>query len=156
MAEISLARDKKEEYMRLSILALLLIVFPGASLCQTASQTEPERAVRIILQQLAQGGYDGPAVGPVNRLGDAASVALTQIFGGQKPSSKEIENILMVIRMAFAAPQIVEVELDRQPRSTLFVLQYLEFLPVDAKLKGKIRETRRFVIEQAKKASKSQ
>ncbi len=114
--------------------------------------SDAERSVRLVLKQLSQ-GYDwGAAEKPINRLGDAASVALTKILEDQKPDEVQVRAILRVIQMAFAAPLIVPIEADRQPKTTLLVLQYLQFLTTNPELMKRIREMQLYVLEQAAKA----
>lgn len=147
--------------MRPSMLAFFLILSSTPGMSQTVDRPktlnadDPEQAVQLALNQLS-GGTLTKVHAILARHGDACAVALTKIVAGQKPSAKETENMIVVIRMAFGRPVIVEFEPDRQPRTTLFVLQYFEAVTTDAKLKRKIAETRQYVVEQAKKASKSQ
>ncbi len=51
--------------------------------------------------------------------------------------------------MAFAAPLIVPIEADRQPKITLFVLHYLQLLTTDLKLTKQIGEMQTYVLQQA-------
>jgi hypothetical protein len=119
--------------------------------CQ--SQDPAEISVGTLLKELSNGYYEGFAVGPVNWLGDAASVALTKILADHKPSPKNIENMLVVLREAFGRPSIVVIESDRQPRTALFILQYFDSITMSVGLKKKITDAKRFVVEQAKIAS---
>jgi hypothetical protein len=137
--------------MRLLRLTLLFMAFSGISFCQVPDQ--PEISVAALLKQLSSRYFTGFAEKRVNRLGDAAAVALTRIVADGKPSPRDIENMLVVLREAFGRPSIVVIESDRQPRTALFVLQYFDSLTVDAELKKKITDAKRYVIEQSQTAS---
>jgi hypothetical protein len=133
--------------MRLLRLILLFMVFSGVSFCQVPDQTE--NSVATLLKQLSSGYVTGFAEKPVNRLGDAAAVALTRIVADSKPSPKDVENMLVVLREAFGRPSIVVIESDRQPRTALFVLRYFDSLTVDAELKRKITDAQSYIVEQS-------
>jgi len=134
--------------MRTSLLVLLLIVHPNISLGQAPDQIDAEHAVRTLMGELSQGFITGFAEKPVSRLGDAASVALTKVLADKLPTAKDIENILLVVRLAFARPSNVVNAPDRQPKTTLVLLQYLEAQPVDARLKARIVDMGRFIVEE--------
>jgi hypothetical protein len=86
-------------------------------------------------------------------MGDAAAVAITKVVSDKDLSPEDIEIILLVVRMSFAAPRIVEIRPDRQPRTTLFLLKYLDGLGIPPDLKRKIAETKRFVEQSAKSSA---
>ncbi len=136
--------------MRPLLVALLLLSGTGGGLSQPIEQADSETAVRTLLGQLARGGYEGQAEKLVNRLGDQASVALTKIVSGDKLGTQQIDEALMVVRMAFSAPWIVQNEADRQPRTTLFVLRELELSTSDLALKNRISDVRNYVLQQAR------
>jgi hypothetical protein len=137
--------------MRLLRLILLFMAFSGVSFRQVPDQTE--NSVAALLKQLSSGYVTGFAEKPVNRLGDVAAVALTRIVADSKLSPKDVENMLVVLREAFGRPSIVVIESDRQPRTALFVLQYFDSLTVDAELKRKITDAKRYIVEQSHAAS---
>lgn len=100
-------------------------------------QQDDERTVRLALSDIARGIHSA-TVEKLNRLGDASSVALTKIIASKKLSADDIDHALVVISMSFAAPQAIHEESDRQPRTTLFLLGYLDVLTNDPSLKRKI------------------
>lgn len=85
----------------------------------------------------------------VNRLGDRAAIGLVRHLGVHTPStSQEVEGVLFVIRMAFASPQTISSDADREPKATLVLLAYLNFLPASKDLKTEIEHTRVYVVRQ--------
>jgi hypothetical protein len=61
------------------------------------------------------------------RLGDAVSVALMKILGHGNPiDAATARAVLSMLRSAFASPQLIEIEVDRWPTVTLFLLEHLE------------------------------
>jgi len=132
--------------MRSWFLILFLMVYPNVALAQSSDQAET--SVATLFRQVSSGYITGNAEKPVNRLGDAAAVALTKIFADRTPDAKDVETMLVVFREAFGRPTIVVIEADRQPRTTLFLLKYFDSLTFDTELKIKIAEVRRFVVEQ--------
>ncbi len=82
----------------------------------------------------------------LNRLGDGAAIGLIRHVGAQIPTtSQEVQRMLSVIRMAFAAPEIIASDADREPKATVVLLSYLSFLPVSSSLKEQIKDTRTYV-----------
>src|SRR5581483_10424709 len=82
----------------------------------------------------------------INRLGDRAAIGFVRHLGGQTPSTpQEVEGILFVIRMAFASPEIIGSEADREPKATSMLLTYLAILQTSNGIKQEIQQTRQFV-----------
>ena len=71
-------------------------------------------------------------------MGDAAAVAVTKFSGGKNLSGNETAKVLLIINMAFAAPKIVEIESDREPRTSLFVLKSLDSSTTDPELEKRL------------------
>lgn len=133
--------------MKLSVALFALVLFSGIGNCQTAPS--PEQEIGRIMQSSGYEGHDDKVIG---RMGDAAAVAITKVVGDKDLSADDIERILLVIHMSFAAPRIIELESDRQPRTTLFLLKYLDTLPTRRELRRKIADMKTFV-EQSIKSS---
>ncbi len=139
--------------MRVSIVLLSVSLLPSVAICQSSAQENLEGLVRAFLNQKSKPLLiESPMEGPLNRSGDAAAVAVTRVVQDRDLSPEEIDRILLIINMSFAAPRIVEPESDRQPRTTLFLLKYLDTLPVSPELKHKIAATKQFVEQSAKSA----
>jgi hypothetical protein len=137
--------------MRIPILIIVGFLGIVGQSVSSSGQVDDEQAVRNFLGQLSRRAYESPAESVVSRLGDAASVALTKIIAGEKPSTREIDDMLTLTQVAFEAPAIITNEADRKPRTTLFLLQYFESQTADPNLRENISKTRQYVIEQTKK-----
>jgi hypothetical protein len=90
----------------------------------------------------------------VTRLGDGAAVGVIQYLGGRRVSvsddaisREEVERILAIVRMAFAAPSVIQLEENRMPKATLILLRYLRLVSAPGSLREDIDSTSRFVEE---------
>jgi hypothetical protein len=81
-------------------------------------------------------------------MGDAAAVVVTKVLADKNSSAREIGAILDIIHLSFSAPRLVENVPDREPRTTQFILQYLNLANTDKKLKKRIAEEKEFVLTQ--------
>jgi hypothetical protein len=112
------------------------------SLARSAQEPEgAESIVVTIMSRASDGTYTSWDEKDLNRLGDASAVALTKVIGGRDLDSSEIRQALLVLSLSFDAPRLIARDSDRNPRSALFLLQYLKHLPADAELKGRIEQT---------------
>jgi hypothetical protein len=93
----------------------------------------------------------------VNRLGDRAAIGLIRYLGTRDPStSKEVERILGVIKMAYAEPEAINSDGDREPKATLLLLAYLNYLPVSKKMSPALKQTRMYVLHQIEEYKRKQ
>jgi hypothetical protein len=137
--------------VRTFLLTLLLTVSSIGVLSQpTPAQRNAEGVVKIVLSRASEQMYTSSDATELNKLGDASAVALTKLLGGKELTTDEIAQVVLIIRLSFNAPRIIEADSDVQPRTTLFVLKYLDNLPVSSALKQKIAEAR-VEVEQASK-----
>ncbi|HYM11900.1 MAG TPA: hypothetical protein VEU62_14280 [Bryobacterales bacterium] len=131
--------------MRLLAAVCTCLVFPGFVCCQTPSSAE-----EVVSRCINSGAIDGHADKLFSRIGDSAAVAITKVLGDKDDLTMgDIDGALTVIRLSFSAPGIVEVVADREPRTTLFVLRYLDRFTGDAALRRRIAETKKYVLEQS-------
>src|SRR5215210_2564053 len=66
--------------------------------------------VKEVLLEKSQGILDGSTEKYTNRLGDKVSIALLKIFKEEElRDPRKIKQILPIIRMAFAGPQVISV-----------------------------------------------
>ena len=85
----------------------------------------------------------------LHRLGDGVSVALLKIFDKEQlTDDKTARSILPIIRDSFSHPQMISVEVDKSPKVTLFLLDYLRGIASDSQAKDEIQRTIDFVKEQ--------
>lgn len=131
--------------MRAFFFVVLLSISAAPVVCQSSAQENLDHIVRAALDPKSSALGWGFTEGPLNRSGDAAAVAITRVVAGKDLAPDDVNRILIVIQKAFAAPRIVENTFDREPRTTLFVLKYLDSLPLSPELKGRIAQTRDYV-----------
>lgn len=129
--------------MKPKIIALLIV---GLLLgCSVLAQTAPESfsgqlgAERTVSTLLADNGK-APIVSfaekRIGRLGDGAALGIILYIGDRMIgapnvplSPEEVRRMLLIVRMSFAAPKIIETEENRSPKATLVLLKYLGSLP---------------------------
>ena len=130
--------------MRMFLTALVLAILVASSQ-KAVPQPEvqyddAEHSVRNMLMH--PGGYYGTDVKALSPLGDASAVAVTKVLGGNGVSPEQINQVLLILTLSFQAPQGIENVADRQPRTTLFLLNYLECSTSNPAVRAKITETR--------------
>jgi hypothetical protein len=82
------------------------------------------------------------------RLGDAVGIALLKILSTQDMQSLQtVKGLLPIVRDAFAQPDFISVESDKNPKVTLFLLDYLRHKVSDAQTLRDTEETIAFVKE---------
>ena len=149
--------------MRMRMIVAALSLFCAVSVGQTSHGPQPdpdrspeEQTVAILLADNGQAPIPGFVQTLVNRMGDDAAIGVVQYLGDRKAtasvdptSPQEIERILAIIRMAFAAPNIVQPERARIPKASLVLLKYLTCLPAAGLLRNEIDSTSR-VVEDVK------
>ena len=123
---------------------LVFLILPGPIRSQT-KENDSEKMIERIIRSGAYFGVDDKRLG---WMGDAAAVVLTKVLADKNPGPREIDMILGIIHMSFSAPRLVENVPDREPRTTQFVLRYLDLSTTDEKLKQRIAEETEFVLSQ--------
>jgi hypothetical protein len=129
---------------RLFLVAVLLAL-PMLAWCENAEAADPELIVHRALFQISKGAYNAEDEKQVRRLGDAASVAFTKEIGNRQMKWTDIENFLFLVHEAFATPSTIQNPRDRKPKTSLFVLQTLNHLPLTDELKRSIADTKVFL-----------
>lgn len=99
----------------------------------------------IIRRMIDTGFFEGHDQKVIGRMGDAGAVLVTKILAGRDLTPNTIDNALVVIEGSFADPSFVETAHDRQPRTALLVLRYLDLSTNDAALKKRITDTVKYV-----------
>jgi hypothetical protein len=113
-----------------------------ASIVHAQEGGSPEYVVGHIISSGLIEGHDQYVL---SRLGDAGAVLVTKVLAGGDLTSKRIGSALTVIQDSFADPSLVELTGDRQPRTSLLVLRYLELSTNDAELRKYIVDTRKYI-----------
>jgi hypothetical protein len=130
----------------------LIAVCACILLFQAASGQTPGRTLRQSIEGILSSGiWEGQAVKQLRRAGDAAAVAITKIISDKNLSNHEIETVLDMLDASFSDPTWVEVVPDREPRTALLVLRYLDCSTQDVALKRKVAETRKHILEEIAK-----
>jgi hypothetical protein len=101
---------------------------------------DAEQAVRTMLSHPS--GYTGWDVKGLTRLGDASAVALTKFIRGETISNQQMNQMLLILTLSFQAPKAIVNPPDREPKTTIFLLKYLECSTADRTLREKIAETK--------------
>jgi len=123
----------------------VLLALPTLAWCENAEAADPELIVHRALFQISKGAYNAEDEKQVRRLGDAASVAFTKEIGNRQMKWTDIENFLFLVHEAFATPSTIQNPRDRKPKTSLFVLQTLNHLPLTDELKRSIADTKVFL-----------
>ena len=96
--------------------------------------------------------FSSPTRKALPQLGDGASVAILKIVSPKELASSKPQTImgyLQVIYFAFSSPEIILREADRDPKVTLFLLDYLdERAPPNAAVQREIASVRQYVYKQ--------
>jgi hypothetical protein len=122
----------------------LCIALSGAAFAQ-----QPEPTLQQIIEKFVFGGYiEGYGDKAMRRGGDSTAVALTKVLSDRVLNADQIEDCLYTINMAFSDPSLIANPPDRVPRTTLFVLRYLELSSHQPALTAKIKATSKHVTAQ--------
>jgi hypothetical protein len=152
-------RDK-EIRMKTLIVCICVVFYSTAIVGQTSGaqpdRSEAEKTVAILLGDDGHAPIPGFVATLVNRLGDGAAVGIIQYLGERKisvsedsTSPEELRRILVVIKISFEVPSIIEAKENRTPKATLILLNYLDSLPAARAVKSELESANKFV-EQSK------
>jgi hypothetical protein len=134
-------------------LIIVFLALSGAANCQTASNPSADQVVKRIIYSGMSEGWDNRVIGG---MGDGAAVTVTRVVAGRKLTTSEMDGVLTVLGIAFADPSMVAVEADRQPKTALFVLEYLDCSSNDPALKKRIADERKYVQDRYEKSLKKE
>jgi len=95
-------------------------------------------------------GHDQKVIG---ELGDASAVLITKILSDRNLTSQTIDNVLVVLGGSFADPAHLAIASDREPRTALLLLRYLDISTSDVGLKRRIADTRKYIEAHTKSGS---
>jgi hypothetical protein len=113
--------------MKFLLVFFMFLLLLGFVCCQT-KDIDPKK---MIEEMISPGVFYGIQEKRLDRMGDAAAVLVTKVLAGKNASASESSSILDIIHVSFSAPHLVENVFDREPLTTQFVLQYLNFSNVD-------------------------
>ena len=126
--------------MRVTLVIILGLALSGAAYGQGGN--DPERVIRQVVNTGMIQGWDRTLL---VHLGDAGAVLTTKVLAGRDLTPKTIGAALIVLENSFAEPKFVEIIADREPRTSLLLLRYLELSTSDAESRKNIADTRKYV-----------
>ena len=126
--------------MRAILFVILGLALSGAAYGQGGY--DPEQVVRRVVNTGMIQGWDQTVLA---HLGDAGAVLASKVIADRNLAPKVIGGVLIVVENSFAEPKLVEVTADREPRTSLLLLRYLELSTSDAESKKNIADTRKYV-----------
>ena len=126
--------------MRVDLAVILCLALSGVAYSQSGS--DPEQVVKKIINTGMIEGWDQKVL---PHLGDAGAVLATKVLADKNLTSKTVGGVLIVVESSFAAPKFIEVAADREPRTSLLLLRYLELCTSDAESRKNIADTRRYI-----------
>ncbi len=129
--------------MRVTLVVILGLALSGAAYGQGGN--DPEPAVRRVINTGMIEGWDQKIL---IHLGDAGAVLATRVLADRNLTPKTIGSALVVLENSFAEPKLVEVTADREPRTSLLLLRYLELSTSDAESRKNIADTRKYIQDQ--------
>jgi hypothetical protein len=131
-------------FMRV-ILALLFVLFCGIAIAQNENENDArlrQETVQLAFSEVSRGMYTSWSEKYLARLGDSAAPEIMKLLQQKKMTTKDAQTAVSLVNMSFATPRIIRNEANRQPRSTLSLLDYLDQNSADSTTKAKIRSTR--------------
>ena len=136
--------------MRVTLVVILGLALSGAAHGQSGN--DPEQVVRRVVNTGMIQGWDQTLL---LHLGDAGAVLATKVLADGKLTPKTIGGALIIVETSFAEPKLVEVTADREPRTSLLLLRYLELSTSDAESRKNIADTRKYVQDRYAKFLKA-
>jgi hypothetical protein len=130
------------------VLAVCCILICQATLFSQTRTLDSEQIIKRTISTGISEGFDQNILG---RMGDAAAVTITKTLAGQTVNSNTIDGVLVILSASFADPELIENVSDREPKTTLFVLRYLDLSARDPRVRERIGETRTHVLQHYKK-----
>lgn len=113
-----------------------------SSVAYTQATNTPEQVVKGMFDTGMFVGQDSKVIG---QLGDTGAVLVTKILAGRDLTPKDIEMSLVVIATSFNDPSFVKTPADREPRTAMLLLRYLDLSTSDPALKKRIADTTKYV-----------
>jgi hypothetical protein len=126
--------------VRVALVVALGLALSGAAYGQAGD--DPGQVVKQIINTGMIQGWDQKLL---VHLGDAGAVLATKVLADGNLTPKTIGGALIVVENSFAEPRLVEVTADREPRTSLLLLRYLELSTNDAESRKNIADTRKYI-----------
>ena len=142
------------------MLILLVMACSTFSSSLSPSQSEESDPYSVHLLQAAmktrsEGLFIGTLQRHIARMGDKVSIALLKdLSESELLDPNKVEEYLPIIQDSFSQPQFIEVEIDKQPKVTMFLLKYVRRGILDSRVQQDIDNTIRFVEEKTSRANR--
>ena len=133
------------------VVIVLVVLFAGGAYGQSSATGQrpatPESLIKLLIDT---GLFEGSISKDLMTLGDAGAVLATKVLAGDKLTSKMITRTLGVLQWSFLDLNFVEDPKDRQPRTTLLLLNYFYASTNDPEVKARISFTANYINERYK------
>jgi hypothetical protein len=128
---------------------LVTLLFLVLALLTSASANEDPYAIREVMQLLGEPtGYStGISEKQLNRLGDELAIALLKIYSTDELARPaNVRKYLPLIQGAFAFRSLIAIPEDREPRVTMFLLEFLQSRVRERELQGQIAAVKAGIV----------
>jgi hypothetical protein len=116
--------------MKRYVLPITVMLLSCVAFAQDCSQDESaafQNTKAAVSALLSYPGYSGSEEKVLNRAGDSAAIAVIRTVSFEDTvSPKRAEQILLILKLAFAAPQLIAASNDRRPTAALLLLDRLK------------------------------
>jgi len=132
------------KYSRIATFMIVLVVCCSAQEKKCADIYSLESVKRALT---APASFSpGWSEASMNRMGDRAAMSVLKVLRADDLANPEtVRRVLVLLKDAFAKPQIVETVEDRTPQVTNLLLAYLQQLSKDAALQAEIKATSDYI-----------
>ena len=134
-----------------SVYGQVTLSHPTPEPAQSHRELTPESYRRAVIDAIMQEGTPIKRARLLHRMGDDAAVNVLRVIGEKQsltPTQKE--TILAILETAFQRPESISNANDKEPRVTLFVLQWISASAENDALKRQATQTRQKVLEAVK------
>ena len=126
--------------MRAALVVSIALILSSVAYAQVTNTSE-----QVVKRMFDKGAFEGQDSMVIGQLGDEGAVLVTKILAGRDLTPKDIEMSLVVIARSFNDPSFVKIPADREPRTTMLVLRYLEVSTSDPALRKRVADATRYV-----------
>jgi hypothetical protein len=126
--------------VRVTVIVILGLALSGAVYGQGLNNPE-----QVVSRVINTGMIEGLDQKVLVHMGDAGAVLATKVLADRTLTPDIIGNALAIVEDSFGEPKLVGVTADREPRTSLLLLRYLELSTSDAESRKAIVDTRKYV-----------
>ncbi len=132
--------------MKRMVTPLIVILCSVLSVAQRKiAEDDPQwrkQTVRRAFSEVSAGMRSSWSEKYLARLGDSAAPEIMEYLASRKPTKKDAETALSLLKMAFANPRLIRRSPSRIPKNSFVLLDSLDKRMTDADTKLKIKSTR--------------